>query len=155
MMVVTSPMGDQAPPVLAAMTTILAYIQRSRCSLMSLRSSMTMTMVVVRLSSTADRKNAMMQIIHNSLRFWRVVIRSVMMENPPCTSMSSTMVMAPTRKKRVEDISPMCSIIFTLRINSRHCRASDSCCREAEEAAMNSFSSSPLMAGTIVSAPKA
>ena len=55
----------------------------------------------------------------------------------------------------VEEMSPMCSMICTLRMNSMHCWASDPSCRAAEVEAMNSLSSSPLTAGTMVSAPMA
>jgi hypothetical protein len=52
--VVTSPIGDQAPPALAAMTMMPAKNRRSAWLDSSLRISEIMTMVVVRLSSSAD-----------------------------------------------------------------------------------------------------
>ena len=56
MVVVTSPMGVQAPPALAAMTMMPAKNSRSSCLSSSFFISEIMTMVVVRLSSTALRK---------------------------------------------------------------------------------------------------
>ncbi len=64
--VVTSPMGDQAPPAFAASTTIPAKNQRVSLSAMSLRNKLTMTMAVVRLSSTEDRKKVMKETIHSN-----------------------------------------------------------------------------------------
>ena len=83
MMVVTSPMGDQAPPLLAAMTITLANIHRSFLLAISRRSSMTMMIVVVMLSSAADMKKVMIASSHISLRLLRVVMWSVMTPNPP------------------------------------------------------------------------
>ena len=106
MVVVTSPIGDQAPPALAAMTTIPAKNQRSRWSPISLRNSEIITMVVVRLSSTAERKKVMKPISHSSVtRLW-VRMRSVITLKPSWASISSTMVMAPSRKNRISAISP-------------------------------------------------
>ena len=67
MMVVTSPMGEKAPPLLAAMTMTLAKIHRSFCPLIIRRSSMIIMIVVVMLSSTADIKKVMidsLSLIH-------------------------------------------------------------------------------------------
>ena len=83
MMVVTSPMGDHAPPLLAAMTITLAKIHRSFLLAISRRSSMTMMIVVVMLSRAADMKKVMIASSHISLRLLRVVIWSVMTLNPP------------------------------------------------------------------------
>src|SRR5690606_33119116 len=55
-MVVTSPMGDHAPPELAAIIIKLAKNQRSIFLSINLRRMATITIVVVRLSNTADRK---------------------------------------------------------------------------------------------------
>ena len=106
MVVVTSPIGDQAPPALAAITTTPTNNQRSGRPRISLRSSETMTMVVVRLSSAADRKKVRKPMIHSRCTRFRVWIRSVMTLKPSCESMSSTMVMAPSRKNRISEISP-------------------------------------------------
>ena len=65
MMVVTSPMGDQAPPLFAAMTITLAKkIHRSFLLAINRRSSMTMMIVVVMLSSAADMKKVMIASSH-------------------------------------------------------------------------------------------
>ena len=113
MMVVTSPIGENAPPALAAMMIMQANFHLSAFSATNLRSNMTMTMVVVRLSNTADMKKVMMDNIHRSSFFFLVVILSVMMENPLCASMSSTIVIAPIRKNNVDATSPRPSMICT------------------------------------------
>lgn len=103
-------MGEKAPPLLAAMTITLAKIHRSFCPLIIRRSSMIIMIVVVMLSSTADIKKVMIDSNQSSLRLLRVLMWSVMTWNPPCRSISSTMVMAPIRKKSISLVSPSCSI---------------------------------------------
>jgi hypothetical protein len=66
MVVVTSPIGDQAPPELAAMTMMPAKNRRSSCLASSLRISEIITMVVVRLSRTALRKKVTKPTSHIS-----------------------------------------------------------------------------------------
>ena len=106
MMVVTSPIGEKAPPALAAMITIEAYQMRSRWSLTSLRSIIIITMEVVRLSSTAERISVMKPIFHSSapLLLDFSTLRTKL--NPPYWSTTSTMVMAPMRKNSVVPASP-------------------------------------------------
>ena len=106
MMVVTSPMGEKAPPELAAMITREAYLMRSLWSLTSLRNIIIITMLVVRLSSMADRKNVMMAMRHSRLRLLVVRIKSRTKLKPPFWSTSSTMVMAPIKKNKVVDVVP-------------------------------------------------
>lgn len=96
-MVVTSPVGVHAPPLLAARITMPQNIHRSFLTDIILRRSMVIRMAVVRLSSMADMKNVKNERIQRSLRLLRVLILSVMHENPPCTSTSSTIVMAPIK----------------------------------------------------------
>ena len=79
MVVVTSPIGDQAPPELAAITTRAANISRSSLSAIIFRNSETRTMVVVRLSRTADKKNVMNPISQTSFFLFVVFIRLVIM----------------------------------------------------------------------------
>ena len=76
MVVVTSPIGDQAPPALAAMTTILVYHNLSSLFLINFRSKVTITMVVVRLSMIADRIKAIPQTIQSNFFLLLVVTRS-------------------------------------------------------------------------------
>ena len=57
MVVVTSPIGDHAPPELAEMTTIPANNQRVGRSAINLRNKETITMDVVKLSNKAEKKN--------------------------------------------------------------------------------------------------
>ena len=66
-----------------------------------------MTMVVVRLSRTADRKKASQQRIHSSVDSFLALMREVISSNPSWASTSSTIVIAPIRKKRIPAISPV------------------------------------------------
>ena len=65
------------------------------------RSNDTITIVVVRLSSTADMKNASVASTHMIFHLERVRIWSVTSLNEPCRSMTSTSVMAPSRKNTI------------------------------------------------------
>ena len=118
MMVVTSPMGEKAPPELAAMMTSEAYMMRSLWSLTSFRKIIIITMLVVRLSRMAERMNVMKAMRHSSVRLLLVFITPRTQLNPPFWSTISTMVMAPMRKKRVVEVSPRCScmmdVIFSI-----------------------------------------
>ena len=114
MMVVTSPIGENAPPELAAMMTREAYITRSLRSLTSLRNIIIITMEVVRLSRMALRIKVMMAIRHSNERLLFVFSVSLTKLKPPFWSTSSTMVMAPIRKKSVVPVSPRCSSIILL-----------------------------------------
>ncbi len=99
--VVTSPIGDQAPPELAAMTMMPAKNRRSAWCESSLRISETMTMVVVRLSSSALRKKVTKPTSHIRVDSCCVLIRLVITSKPLCASITSTMVIAPIRKKMI------------------------------------------------------
>ena len=68
-------------------------------------------MLVVRLSSTAERINVMNAILHNSFFFVRVFRVSLTKLKPPFWSTSSTMVMAPIRKNSVVAVLPKCRSI--------------------------------------------
>ncbi len=59
MVVVTSPRGDHAPPAFAAITVMPTKNNRVSFKAIFFLNSETITMVVVRLSSRADRKNVM------------------------------------------------------------------------------------------------
>ena len=74
MMVVTSPMGDHAPPQLAAITMSPAYSSWSLRLSTSLRNSMIITMVVVILSRTALNTKAVTRSIHISFPLLRVLM---------------------------------------------------------------------------------
>ena len=67
--VVTSPIGDQAPPAFAAITTIPTYHSLFSCSLTSFLIKVTITMVVFKLSSTGERKNVIKHTIQRSFRW--------------------------------------------------------------------------------------
>ena len=82
MVVVTSPIGDHAPPALAAKTTIPTNIHRVSLSFTNLRSKEIMTMVVVRLSNAAEKKKVSMAIIQSNLVLSVVLILSVITANP-------------------------------------------------------------------------
>ena len=107
MVVVMSPIGDQAPPAFAAMTTTPAKTHRVSLSSTNFLNSETMTMEVVRLSKTAEKKNVRMLKIQINRTLLSVLIRSVITEKPSCASTSSTMVMAPNKKKRIDEMSSM------------------------------------------------
>ena len=62
-------------------------------------------MEVVRLSNAAEKKKLRIQMIHISFTLFVVLILSVITENPSCASTSSTMVMAPIKKNRIDEIS--------------------------------------------------
>ena len=66
MVVVTSPMGVQAPPALAATTTMAPSSLRSSASGTARCSTDSMTIVVVRLSSMALRKKVSSPSPHSS-----------------------------------------------------------------------------------------
>ena len=112
--VVTSPIGDQAPPELAAMTMMPAKNRRSSCLASSLRISEIITMVVVRLSSIALRKKVTKPTSHISVDSSVVRMRWVITSKPLCASTTSTMVIAPIRKNTICAVpisdSPSCSL---------------------------------------------
>ena len=64
------------------------------------------TRLVVRLSSTAERKNVRNTTAHNSLRLLLVRSHDLTKLNPPLESTTSTTVIAPSRKKIVSDVLP-------------------------------------------------
>ena len=106
MIVVTSPMGENAPPELAAMITSAAYLNLSSFSGMSFRSIIIITMLVVRLSSIADSRK-----VRNATRQSKTLLSLVLTQlrtklNPPFWSTSSTIVIAPMRKNSVVDVLP-------------------------------------------------
>ena len=108
--VVTSPMGDQAPPALQATIIIPAITRRCSGFRTNLRATDTITMAVVRLSNKADKTNDNPLIIQSSVRVFRLAIRSVMSVKPSCASMSSTTVMAPSKKNRISAVWPKFSV---------------------------------------------
>ena len=121
--VVTSPVGVQAPPLFAAIIIIPANIQRSWRSETILRNSIVMTMAVVKLSRIDDIKNVIKERIQRRLRFERVDILSVTHINPPCTSISSTIAIAPIRYRTICACSPNDSTIWKSETNFAHCFA--------------------------------
>ena len=88
--VVTSPIGDHAPPALAEITTIPANNHLVSLSEISFLRSEIITIDVVRLSSTAEKKNVRMQIIHINFTLLFVLILSVITRNPSCASTNCT-----------------------------------------------------------------
>ena len=79
----------------------------------NLRISETITMVVVRLSRMALRKNVTRPTSHISLVILAVLMRAVMTSNPLCASTTSTIVIAAIRKNTIPAMprsdSPSCS----------------------------------------------
>src|SRR5688500_18098248 len=74
--VVTSPIGDHAPPAFAAITIIPAKNNRIFLFGTNFLTSETITIAVVRLSSNADRKKVTQQITHNRVLGFLVLMRS-------------------------------------------------------------------------------
>jgi len=112
--VVTSPIGDQAPPELAEITMMPARNSRSWCLSSSLRSNDTITMVVVRLSRIALSTKVTIAISNMRLDSLVVLMREVITSKPLCASTTSTMAMAPIRKNTICAVavsdSPSCSV---------------------------------------------
>ena len=106
MVVVTSPIGDQAPPALAAITTIEAYHIRSPLSLINLRNKVTNTIVAVKLSIMAESTKARIPIIQSNDFLLSVFTALLSTSNPRCRSMISTMVMAPIRNINISAVLP-------------------------------------------------
>ena len=104
--VVTSPIGDHAPPAFAATTTMAAYQSRSSLLLISLRNKVTKTIVAVRLSIIAERIKARIPIIHNNLFLLFVRTAPFNISKPRCKSMISTIVIAPIKKISISEVFP-------------------------------------------------
>src|SRR5512133_175098 len=107
--VVTSPIGVQAPPAFAAITVIPAKNILSSLLSENFDRREIMTMVVVRLSRTAERKKMIIDIIHKSLCLLVKLITFVITSKPLCALISSTIVIAPRRKNRIPAFAPRCS----------------------------------------------
>ena len=82
MVVVTSPIGDQAPPALAAIMIKPANHNLSLFSLISFLKIVIRTMVAVRLSIIAERINAKMHIIQSRMFFFFVFINLLIVAKP-------------------------------------------------------------------------
>ena len=82
MVVVTSPIADQAPPALAAITIIDAKNRRSLWLASSFLISEIMTIVVVKLSSIALRKKVTKPTSHINVACFLVRISEVMTSKP-------------------------------------------------------------------------
>ncbi len=82
MVVVTSPIGDQAPPAFAAIIIKPAYQIRTLLSFTIFCSIEIKTMVAVRLSMIADKMKASMAKIQSILLFFLVFIKSLIVEKP-------------------------------------------------------------------------
>ena len=104
MVVVTSPIGDHAPPAFAAIITNDAKYNRSSCEATNLRIIVIITIVVVKLSKMADKKKAKREIMTNKEYFEVAFIRSERILNPWCKSMSSTIVIAPIKNNNISAI---------------------------------------------------
>lgn len=110
MVVVTSPNGDHAPPELAEIIIIDTNHKRSFLSEISFWHNDVITIAVVRLSSIADRKKVNKLTSTSSFGFDFVFITFVIILKPLCVSTTSTIVIAPNKKKSMEEISPrLCS----------------------------------------------
>mmetsp|Transcript_15262 Transcript_15262/g.45248 ORF Transcript_15262/g.45248 Transcript_15262/m.45248 type:complete len:365 (-) Transcript_15262:377-1471(-) len=103
--VVMSPIGVHAPPALEATTTMPPSRWRNAWSCTNFCSNEIMTITTVRLFSTEDRRNVRMPTTSRRSRFLVALIDFVMMSNPLCASMISTMVRAPSRKNTTSETS--------------------------------------------------
>src|SRR6266404_8844884 len=99
--VVTSPIADQAPPALAAITIIAAKNKRSLWLPNSFLISEIITIVVVKLSSTALRKKVRKPTSHIKVTCLLVRISEAITSKPLWASITSTIVMAPIRKNTI------------------------------------------------------
>ena len=79
---VISPIGDQAPPALHASINIPPKNQMSFLFFINLGNIADMTIAVVKLSNTADKKKPKKDKIQSSLILDLVVILSVIIEKP-------------------------------------------------------------------------
>ena len=82
MVVVTSPIGDQAPPAFAAITARDTNQILSSFVGTNFRSKETSTIVAARLSKVAERKNARIEIKISMVLFLVVLILFVITANP-------------------------------------------------------------------------
>ena len=114
--VVTSPIGDHAPPALAARIKTPANNHNVSLSLISFGRRAAITIAVVRLSKTAEKKNVITLKIQIKYTFLFVVILSVIIEKPWWASTNSTIVIAPSKKKRISAISTMWCWISWVRV---------------------------------------
>ena len=69
-----------------------------------------MTMVVVRLSNTALKKKVTTQISYINVVNFFVLICELIFSKPSWASITSTMVMAPIKKKMIPAVEPMVSL---------------------------------------------
>ncbi|CAI8161204.1 MAG: Uncharacterised protein [Crocinitomicaceae bacterium] len=106
MVVVTSPIGDQAPPALAAMIISPANHILSLLSLINFLRMVINTIVAVRLSIIADKIKANIHMIQSRYIFFFVFIKFFIVANPLKWSMISTMVIAPIKKTNISQVFP-------------------------------------------------
>ena len=117
MVVVISPIGDQAPPALAAMTISAANKSLSLGSFNSFLVREIITIVAVKLSNTALKKKVMRLIIQSKETSLVVLMREVITSKPLWASITSTMVIAPIKKKTISAVDAIVSLswCFTKR----------------------------------------
>ena len=81
-MVVTSPMGDQAPPAFAAIMISPANQILTFLSGITFCKIVIKTIVAVKLSIIAERKNASIAKIHNNFFLDLVLMKFLIVKNP-------------------------------------------------------------------------
>ena len=99
--VVTSPIGVQAPPALAAITIKPANNILSSFSASNFRIKEIMTIVVVKLSRIALRKKLTNPTNHIKEDKRLVLILEVITSKPLCASTTSTIAIAPIKKNTI------------------------------------------------------
>src|SRR5690606_22839604 len=104
--VVTSPIGDHAPPAFVAITTSAAYQILSSLLWISFLKSVINTIVAVRLSIIAESKKPIIPIVHNNFRLLLVLTTLLSTSKPRCKSIISTIVIAPIKKIRISAVLP-------------------------------------------------
>ena len=82
MIVVTSPIGDHAPPAFADKMIMPANSHLSSLSLIIFPISVAITIAVVKLSKAAEKKKVIVHKIHINLTFLVVLILSVIIAKP-------------------------------------------------------------------------
>ena len=104
--VVISPIGDQAPPAFAAMIIKPEYHNFRFLSLTIFCRRVISTIVAVKLSIIADRTNAKIPKIHKILVLLLVLTNLLIPKNPLKKSIISTMVIAPSKKINISAVKP-------------------------------------------------
>ena len=112
--VVTSPIGDHAPPAFAAITINPAYHNLSDLFGTNFWRIEISTIVAVRLSMIADKTNASIEKTHRIAILLLNFIKSLITAKPLKWSIISTIVIAPIRKISISEVlAKWCNKVFS------------------------------------------